>query len=481
MIRSISSNWRAWTGVGAACAVAAALLVAVGPDGSGAPRAATASGHRWVTDDAGRALILHGLNTASSAKSDPGGMPWIEEKDVQRESDALGSDFVRFLIQWRNVEPQPGSYDDAYLREVETRVRWYGRRGYRVMLDMHQDIYGPAVKGNGAPAWATEADGLGVTEQEQWELKYVEPGTIRAFDHFWGTRSGGRDLRAHYAAAWAHVASKFADDPAVIGYDLMNEPWGGSVQGPAFEAGPLAALYRRTITAIRAVDRDSWIFVEPEAVSANWGLPSALPRLTDPRGGGDKARIAYAPHLYPLPMDLGGGYTGSTKSQVDSTLDSWREQTEKTARRLGAPVLIGEYGLDMTLPGAGAYVTKVRETADAMGAGTAYWSSDPGSWSPWDKELKPTALVPILDRPGPRAIAGDPIAYDWDVKSRTLTVRWRGAADVLGGTEIYLPVRYFPEGGRVAGGVQQSWDAKSRILTVTSGAGEHTVKVTPAG
>ncbi|MFF3977440.1 cellulase family glycosylhydrolase [Streptomyces sp. NPDC001828] len=466
-----------WTAAGAAVAVAAALLAVVGPAGAGA--AHTATGHRWITDDQGRALVLTGLNTASSAKSRPDGLPWIKEADVQRESDALGSDFVRFLIQWRNVEPAPGTYDDGYLAQVAERVRWYGARGYHVMLDLHQDVYGPAVRGNGAPAWATEADGLPVAERGQWELKYIEPGTVRAFDHFWGTRPGGRDLRAHYAAAWAHVAERFADDPAVLGYDLMNEPFGGSVQGPAFEAGPLAALYRETIAAVRAVDHDSWIFVEPEAVSANWGLPSALPYLKDPRGDGEEARIAYAPHLYPLPMDLGGGYTGDTKKWVDRTLTSWREQTEKTARRLGAPVVIGEYGLDATLPGALDYVAKVRALADTMGAGTAYWSNDPGSWAPWDQHLKPTPLLPVLDRPAPRAIAGDPVAYTWDEPSRTLSVSWRPKADAHGNTEVYLPARFFPHGGVVTGGGEAAaWAPKSRTLMISSGSGDaHEVSV----
>ncbi|MER0447960.1 cellulase family glycosylhydrolase [Streptomyces sp. Edi4] len=469
-----------WATAATATALAVALLMAAGPP-SAAP-AHTATGHRWITDDQGRALVLTGLNTASNAKSRPDGLPWITEADVGREADELGSDFVRLLIQWRTVEPSPGRYDDGYLDRVAERVRWYGARGFHVMLDLHQDVYGPAVKGNGAPAWATESDGLPVAARDPWELTYVEPGTVRAFDHFWGTRRAGRDLRAHYAAAWAHVAARFADDPAVLGYDLMNEPFGGSVQGPAFEAGPLAALYRQTIAAVRAVDHDSWIFVEPEAVSANWGLPSALPYLPDPRGSGERARIAYAPHLYPLPMDLGGGYTGDAGKWVDRTLASWREQTEKTARRLGAPVLIGEYGLDIALPGALRYVEKVRALADAMGAGTAYWSNDPGSWAPWDQSLRPTPLLPVLDRPEPRAIAGDPVAYGWDEASRTLSLRWRPQAGVRGDTEVHLPARFFPEGGVVTGAERGRWDPNSRVLHITSppdGPGEVSVRIRP--
>ncbi|WP_306334176.1 cellulase family glycosylhydrolase [Streptomyces sp. KL118A] len=472
--------WRTWAVGAVVLAVAAALLVAVGPQGAGAGRADTASGHRWITDRQGRALVLRGLSTASSAKQAADGMPWIEEKDVARERRSLGTNFVRFLLQWRKVEPSPGTYDRTYLRQVAERVRWYGKRGYHVLLDMHQDLYGPRVGGNGAPAWATGTDGLTSAPTDPWELGYVEPGTVRAFDRFWGTVEGdGRDLREHYVGAVREVARHFAADDTVIGYDLMNEPWGGSVQGPAFEAGPLARLYQDAIDAVRTVDRDHWLFVEPSAIGSNWGFATGLPRLDDPRGDGDAARIAYAPHLYPLPMDLGGGYTGSTKGQVDRSLRAWREQTEKTARRLGAPVVIGEFGLDTGLPGAMEYVEKVQRMADDMGAGFAYWSNDPGPWAPWDAKLRPTKLLPVLDRPAPLAVAGDPVAYGWDEAGKTLTVSWRGTADARGGTEVRLPARHFPKGGRVAGGTQRAWHPESRVLTLDSGPGKHSVRITP--
>ncbi|MEU6989650.1 cellulase family glycosylhydrolase [Streptomyces sp. NPDC046465] len=478
------ARWRAGAVGAVVLAVAAALLVAVGPEGAGAARADTASGHRWITDRQGRALVLRGLSTASSAKQAADGMPWIEEKDVAREQRALGTNFVRFLLQWRKVEPSPGTYDRTYLKRVAERVRWYGERGYHVLLDMHQDLYGPRVGGNGAPAWATGTDGLASAATDPWELGYAEPGTVRAFDRFWGTvEGGGRDLRGHYVGALREVARHFADDDAVIGYDLMNEPWGGSVQGPAFESGPLARLYQDGIDAIRTVDRDHWLFVEPSAIGANWGFASGLPRLDDPRGDGDEARIAYAPHLYPLPMDLGGGYTGGTKSQVDRSLRAWREQTEKTARRLGAPVVVGEFGLDVGLPGAMDYVEVVQRTADEMGAGFAYWSNDPGTWAPWDADMKPTALLPVLDRPSPTAIAGDPVAYRWDAADKVLTVSWRGRAGVRGGTEVRLPARHFPKGARVRGVERRSWDwdSKTRILTLGSEPGTHAVRITPRG
>ena len=73
----------------------------------------------YLTDDAGRSLILRGFNTASSAKSAPDGMPKFTEADLEREHADMGTNFVRFLISWRSVEPEPGQYDQKYLDRVD--------------------------------------------------------------------------------------------------------------------------------------------------------------------------------------------------------------------------------------------------------------------------------------------------------------------------------------------------------------------------
>ncbi|GAA2014396.1 hypothetical protein GCM10009799_48370 [Nocardiopsis rhodophaea] len=471
-------------------------------------------GPRYITDDQGRAIILHGFNTAGSTKSDPDAMPWIEEQDVENEYERMGTNFVRFLLQWSALEPEPGQYDEKYLDAVAERVSWYAERDYHVLLDMHQDLWGQGITeagrvGNGAPEWATHTDGLTVEEQEQWELVYLEPGTMRSFDHFWNTTGEHSELMSHYVRAWRHVADRFSGEPAVIGYDLMNEPWGGTLQGPEFERGPLAELYRRSITAIRTVDNDSWIFVEPQAVGVNWGLPSALPHLDDPREG--KARIVYAPHIYPLPMDLGKAYGrgehgggddgrigGSESSRVwiDRSISLWRRNVLVTADRLEAPIVLGEFGLDTSSPGAMEYVERMLALTDEIGAGRAYWSNDLDGWGPWlgraDGEegegAKPGPLAEVMNRPYPRAIAGEPLAVHYDEPAKTLTVSFAEKNDgsVTGPTEIYVPEREFPEGGIISssdpeGSWAAEWDAARRVWKVESAPylQEHELVVSP--
>ncbi|MFI6810980.1 cellulase family glycosylhydrolase [Nonomuraea sp. NPDC050328] len=435
---------------------------------------------RFVTDERGRTLLLHGFNTASSAKSTSDAMPELTEADVEREYRDMGTNFVRFLLQWRAVEPRPGVYDSEYLDKVAERISWYAERGYHVLLDMHQDLWGPgitptAVAGNGAPAWATHLDGLPVAQDHwTWEMYYLEPGVIRAFDHFWNTTGEHPELMEHYAGAWRAVAERFKDEPAVLGYDLMNEPWGGSVQGAAFESGPLAELYRRCVERIRAVDNDTWIFLEPQAVGVNWGLPSALPAIADPREG--EPRIGLAPHLYPLPLDLGEGYEGGSREWTDRTLGWWKENTLRAADRIGGPIILGEFGLDMTKPGAEDLVERVLDLGDELGMGRAYWSRDPGPWGPYSEKGEPGPLVAVMNRAYPRAIGGVP--YRIEAGERRLTVGFE--ANGSGPTEIYLPADEYPNGGKVTGGTGV-WDAARRVLTVqTPAQGRVELVVTPA-
>lgn len=422
-----------------------------------------------MTDEKGRDLVLRGFSTAGSAKGSPDGLPYFTRADLDTEYADMGTNFVRFLISWRSLEPAPGKYDQGYLAGLAERVEWYADRGYKVMLDMHQDLWGNEIipgkgVGNGAPAWATYTDGLRIDEQDMWELYYLEPGVIRAFDHFWNTTGKHPELRSHYVGAWRAVAQKFAHDDTVIAYDLMNEPYGGSLQGPAFEAGPLTDLYQAAADAIRQVDQDSWVCVEPQAMGVNWGTPSGLGTITDNRKG--EPRIAYCPHLYPLPMDLGGGYTGTTRTLVSGTVDTWLDNTLRTAKRLGdVPVILGEFGLDTTKPSALEYVDRVYDVAAKHGFGVAYWSRDDGTWGPYESDGTKRNLVGELDRPYPRAVAGR-LGRILAAGAYSLEFEVDPDPSVKAPTEIYLPKSFGNSATLAEGGSVIGWDPKRRILSV---------------
>lgn len=447
----------------------------------------------YLTDVQGRAIILHGLNTSNNSKYALDGMPWINASDVAIENNMLGTDAVRFVIFWAFLEPQPGVYNDNYLSDIKTRVSWYGSFGMHVILDMHQDLYGPgAVRDcpsdiDGAPVWATYTDGLPIKSVRPWGFMYLQPGEVRAWDNFWGTTHKHPELREHFANAWQHVAHYFADNATVIGYDLMNEPYGGSLQSIAFEPTVLLSTYQAAINKIREVDNDHWILVEPSSFPVTQGLPTTLPKPKDPRKG--EPRIAYAPHLYPPTLDLDMGkssYTGLNISAVNLMLSSWTVSNVTVAEVWHAPLVIGESGgIDYTSNGNLNYVDKLMNLTDDIGANWLWWSNDKGNTSPYQGNGVFNALAAHLSYPYVQAVAGTPELMHYDPQKKQLTVTFANKPGVTGTTDLFLSPYVFTKGYILSttdseGTWRSYYNIVNHVLSITANSdnNEHTYTVT---
>ncbi len=447
----------------------------------------------YITDEKGRALILHGLNTSNNSKYVLDGMPWINAADVAAENSTLGTNAVRFVIFWDLVEPQPGVYDDEYLAKVLTRVNWYGSLGMHVILDMHQDLYGPGAfrvsptDVGGAPVWATYTDGLLVKVKKPWGLMYLQPGEIRAWDNFWGTTLKHPELRVRYADAWQHVARYFANNTAVMGYDLMNEPFGGSLQGILFEPTVLLATYQAAINKIRKVDNDHWILVEPSSFPVTQGLPTTLPKPHDPRNG--EPRIAYAPHLYPPTLTLDNGnasYSGLNIPIVNLMLSTWTVSNVAVAAMWKAPLVIGEIGaIDHAGKGNLNYVDKITELTESIGASWLWWSNDRGKTSPYQGDGVFNALAPHMSYPYAQAIAGTPEVLHYNRAKKRLMVQFANKTGVTGTTDLFLSPYFFTNGyilttTDAAGTWSANYNAANHVLSITADpvSKKHTYTVT---
>jgi endoglycosylceramidase len=454
---------------------------------------------QFVTDAQGRALILHGINVASSAKDDPLRMPWISQADAERVRRDWGFNVVRFLIFWDAVEPAPGQYDEAYLDRVAQRIEWFANVGVYVILDMHQDVYGhfdsegKPLGFDGAPPWAALTDGLLHRIVNPWNLTYFQSGVKRAFDNFWNDMGPNKDLQEHYAAMWAHVAERFKGHPWVLGYNLMNEPFAGSAAGGfaftdpeisrEFQGTLLRRFYDRVIASVRQVDPDGWIFYEPLALPVNNGGPSYLGRLADPRTGDN--RLVYFPHLYAIGPELRLRYDPANTPE----LDSWIHERGGELTELKVPMQVGEFGLPWDAGGDPlGYLQKILNAADEITSGWAYWAYDPGNWAPIaGSDLHETPNANILVRAYPQRVAGRPIRYGYDPKTRVLDVTFVDQPGVSGATEIYLPARrFYSTGWRLEvsdapGTWTSAWDAAGELLSVTTprSGGAHQIRVVP--
>ena len=423
---------------------------------------------RFVTDEAGRALILHGANVSASAKSHPLRMPWVERDDVARLARDWGFNFARFLIFWDALEPAPGMIDAAYLDRVQEKLDFFAEAGILVVLDMHQDVYSQVFCCDGAPAWAVRDDGLPFTPQAVWFQNYAQPAVRRAFDNFFATEGPHTDLQDHYAAAWAAVAARFRDHPAVLGYDLMNEPSPGTTPSGTFEATLLTTFNQRMIDAIRAVDPDGWIFFEPIFALPAAGWPSFLGPLTDPRAG--EPRLAYFPHLYSFAVEGRGFYDPGT----DPTIPSWKLERRREGRAWSVPMLIGEFGAVDGTGGTETYLNEILRMADHVTSGWAVWEYNDDGWGFLNSDGTEKPKLAPLVRAYPQRVAGTPTWIDFDPASRILALSFVTSSAGGGETEIYVPeTRLYPGGfdlhvGAPAGSWTSAWDPDREVLTLTT-------------
>jgi len=183
-----------------------------------------------LLDRQGRQVVLHGVNMVCKDKSRGYVGDWKPEDF--RFLRSRGMNVVRLGLIWDGLEPEPGRIDETYLDRMEGMIRLAGETGIRVFLDMHQDLYGIAF-GDGAPRWATLSDmSRHDASGSVWSDAYLNSEAVQqAFDRFWENAPGpdGIGLQDHYAQAWRRVAERFGAYEHVIGYDLINEPFPGTL------------------------------------------------------------------------------------------------------------------------------------------------------------------------------------------------------------------------------------------------------------
>lgn len=433
----------------AAALSAAALLALAGTTPAGAassPSPADPPAVTRLTDDAGRTLDLRGFNLDK----------WDEstEADVRAIAER-GFSLIRLDITWARLEPAPDRYDQAAMNRLQQLMSWADRYGLRVLVDFHQDIYGPAFGGgqDGAPAWATRDDGLPFTPHpDDWFSEYFEPCVQAAFRHLYDDA----DLRAAQAAFYQHVAAALRHHPSLLGYDLFNEPAGpvlGDPADPAVLVASVAALeqdrlpkmYNRLISAIRQVDERSWLFVEPTPLVGE-GVPTALPGFSDPRHGAP--RIGYAPHFYDTAVESGQDW-----NPADGFIKNYTSAITAYPAAHHLPVIVGEWGPpDADRPGNTALIAGQVQAMAGFATGWTmwYWAKGSGGYSVLDTQGDPhPGDLPVFAPYAP-AVAGTTSGASYDPATRSYTLTYTPSGHGIGRTEIVLPASVYPHGVTVS-------------------------------
>ncbi|MEU0744489.1 cellulase family glycosylhydrolase [Streptomyces sp. NPDC006134] len=383
-----------------------------------------------LTDDRGRVLTLRGWNVEDKTHRGEDALSAIGERHF-RDLRAQGFNFARLLVFWDDLEPERGRYSEAYLRRIERILGWAHRHRVQVLIDAHQDVFGPAFGHRGIPAWATRTDGLPFTPHPgDWFAEYFEPAVQRAFTHLYEDP----DLRRAQEDMWRVLAGRFADHPAVLGYDLINEPMGEIAPGEdlptaarRIERDHLTPMYNRLADAVRTVDDDSWIFFEPTPIVGE-GVPTGLGRIDDPKA-------VYAPHFYNTAMEAGADYDPSA-----GWIEAYESAVTSYPRQYRVPVVVGEWGpLNNALPNMGRFYRDALASLNRYSSGWAgyvwcygagYCAVDAAGRFRTNKEQTAAPYAP--------AVAGEITAEAYEPDTGTFRLSYRARGGV---TELSVPPR----------------------------------------
>lgn len=230
-------------------------------------------------------------------------------------------------------------------------------------------------------------------------------------------------------------------------------------------AARLSRFYTRVGGAVQGVDPRGLIFVEPMALTGI-GVRSRMPRP-------GLKNLVYAPHLYDAFVDSGMAWDGQIK-RLEQALWNHKEEAE----RLGAALVLGEWGNAHRSKSHGDFLTQASKVVNRAGVGAAYWDHEPGEESQASLRVALTAY--------PRRVAGILRTFS-NRPGRFVAIYAPTAKPLAGPTVLVVPKAAFPHGVRVSTPtrIRAEWryDARRQLLLLRCPAGSKGVMiavVTPA-
>lgn len=183
---------------------------------------------------------------------------WLANHCTERDIDSLASwgfNSVRLPMHYNlftlPIEKEPVAGQNTWLDKgftmVDNLLQWCAKNKIYLILDLHA-----APGGQGHDAAISDYD---ATKPSLWESEANKQKTI---------------------ALWRRLAERYANEPWIGGYDLINEPnWNftlGANQNGCGESNnaPLRQLYMTITTAIREVDKNHIIFIEGNCWGNNY-------------------------------------------------------------------------------------------------------------------------------------------------------------------------------------------------------------------
>lgn len=276
-----------------------------------------------------------------------------------------------------NTDRDLDEYDrwlESRLADLDQALVLARRRGIRVVIDLH------------SPPGGRAADGTMAITQE-------------------------KPYQDHFVTVWQRMAKRYAGNPAVWAYDLINEP-AQNRPSPSGLADWLG-MQVRAARAVRAIDPTTPIMITVDG----WGGPEGFAWLAPV----DVPRVIYQVHMYlphtythqgvkgemPVPMLAYPGMINGKHTDKEA-LRRFLAPVREFQRAYNAPIYAGEFSAVRWAPGAEQYLADCIDLFEEYGWDWTYhafrewpgWSVEhadlPADKSHHEKAVAETARAKVL-------------------------------------------------------------------------------------
>jgi endoglycosylceramidase len=463
---------------------------------------------RMFIDDLGRTRIFHGFNAVVKSAPyipitdhfDP--QMSLSDQDIANLTD-WGFNFIRLGVMWQAVEPLPQVYNTTYLGEVNNLINKLGAAGIYTLVDAHQDLFAKQFCGEGVPefyagnvssscnygiASSILSKVMGCTTMKSFDLDYEEDGiptvdsclkhpflgyystaeVASAFANLYNNVNGIRD---RFLDFWNVTSAAFANNPYVLGYDPINEPFLANFwEHPAlllpgkFDRQVLQSLYQDFNAVVRQNTKDQIVFFEPTTLDALPILGGIINHVGFDQTPGGPAEDAYQilnDHTYCCAAGSDICATGEpTMKQAKKCRDYHEKKLakrSKDAEKLGVGLIITEFGACSSSEACMAEIDSVADACDHHLVGWAYWMfkgfadyTTTGSYTEGlysqDGTLQ-TNKLKELSRTYVQAYQGVPLSVAFDSSTGDFKASYEVDPSIAGSTELYFNGGlYYPNG-----------------------------------